>query len=599
MRAIILAAGYGNRMRPITNSIHKTMLSINGHTIIERIVSGLIENEILDIIVVTGYRAKEVESYLSTRFPEVNFEFIENRRFKETNNIFSLALALDSVNIDDDIVFIESDLIYEPKVIERVVKTKYDNVALVCKYRSGMDGTVVSISGDVVTEVIPPHLQGDRFDFTDKYKTLNIYKFSKSFCRNEFKRLLTYYAKVIDDNCYYELILGILIYLGRDTLHCEIIEDEKWAEIDDPNDLRVAEYIFDGKKRRELLENGFGGYWTYDVLDFCFIRNMYFPGPSVLSEMRNNLNELVYNYGSSQYLLNQKLSYVVECAENRLITLHGASQIYPILREYFKGRKVLLPEPTFGEYPRIFPNNTVYSDKVGIMLKKMEDNVKDVEVVVIVNPNNPTGTVLPQEFIYYLLNKYPQKYFIVDESFIEFSDVPSVINSLEEKQLDNVIVIKSMSKTYGCPGLRLGYIYTCDNKLYNYIYENIPIWNLNSMAEYMLEVILKKKIEIHQSFIQTKKDREAFYRALSGIDYIKEAYRSHGNFILLRINGKEFNGSDIVELMLERYSTYIKDVSHKFNDGDLYFRFAVRLPYENELLIARFTECLNSLSNKR
>ena len=92
-------------------------------------------------------------------------------------------MAFDCIDIDDDIILIESDLIYEPTVIERVITSKNDNVALVSKYKSGMDGTVVKLSGDVVTDVIPSHLQDERFDFTDKYKTLNIYKFSRDFCR--------------------------------------------------------------------------------------------------------------------------------------------------------------------------------------------------------------------------------------------------------------------------------------------------------------------------------------------------------------------------------------------------------------------------------
>jgi histidinol-phosphate/aromatic aminotransferase/cobyric acid decarboxylase-like protein len=100
---------------------------------------------------------------------------------------------------------------------------------------------------------------------------------------------------------------------------------------------------------------------------------------------------------------------------------------------------------------------------------------------------------------------------------------------------------------------------------------------------------------IDQSFLQTKKDREEFYDSLNSMDCIEKVYRSQGNFILVRMKNGNFSRSDIVEFMLENYAMYIKDVSDKFYDGNIYFRFAVRLPVENELLIVRFEECLRCL----
>jgi choline kinase len=274
MKAIILAAGYGNRMRPLTDNLHKTLLRVSGKTIIGGIVDGLVDNGIRDIVVVTGYRDKELSGWLSLTYPHLSIQYVHNERYRETNNIYSMALAFEQTIIDDDIVLIESDLIYEPSVIRRLLASPRKNVALVDRYGRGMDGTVVTVENGVITNVIPPHLQDEHFDFSDKYKTLNIYKFSREFCNSTFKKLLTYYAKVINDNCYYELILGILIYMQQETVHAEILSGEKWAEVDDPNDLHVAEFMFNEEKRMSILEEGFGGYWNYDVLDFAFIRNI-------------------------------------------------------------------------------------------------------------------------------------------------------------------------------------------------------------------------------------------------------------------------------------------------------------------------------------
>lgn len=597
MKAIILAAGYGNRMRPLTDSMHKTMLKVGGKSIIERIIEGLHENGIYDIMIVTGYREEELRLHLLSKFSNISFNFVHNSRYQETNNIYSMALAFDAMTIDSDILLIESDLLYEPSIIKRLLNSKYQNVALLDKYRSGMDGTVVTVSDYVITQVIPVHLQGANFDFSDKYKTLNIYKFSKDFCNKLFKKLLTYYAKVIDDNCYYELILGILIYMQQDKIYAEILNGERWAEVDDPNDLRVAEYIFSDDKRLNILEDTFGGYWSHDLIDFCFIRNMYFPTNSMLSEMKNNLSNLLQNYGSRQDILNQKLAYFLLYKKEFLNVLNGVSQIYPLLRKYFKGQNILLPEPTFGEYPRIFQSHETYNDKVGINLEELFEKTKSADLIVIVNPNNPTGTTLNSDWIFNLIKSNQQKYFLIDESFIEFSETQSIIKLLEQQPTDNAIVIKSLSKSLGVPGIRLGYVYSNNEKFNQFVKNELPIWNLNSLSEFMLEIILKHRKSLNKSYIDTIRDRESLTLLLSESPYVENVYPSGGNFILVSLKGKRICWKNVVNDMLKKYSIYIKDVSSKFIDDKCYLRFAVRLPHENEILLKYLNNILKNLAN--
>ncbi len=583
MKAIILAAGYGNRMRPLTDQRHKTLLSVGNKTILSRIIDGLLENNINEIIIVTGFRAEEIEEYLKKKYPDNTFGYVHNKRYRETNNIFSLALAFDFIEIKSDVIVIESDLIYNPSVISQLIKSQYNNVALVDRFRSGMDGTVVTVENSVVTSVIPPHLQDENFDFSDKYKTLNIYKFSEEFCKTSFKKLLTYYANVIDDNCYYELILGILIYMQKEVIHAEIIKNNAWAEVDDPNDLAVAEFIFN-TDRKKILEEGFGGYWNYDVLDFCFIRNMYFPDSSIISEMKNNLVNLIHNYGSKQTVLNRKMSWFLLCDQERVIALNGASQIFPIIKNRYSALKILIPNPTFGEYPRIFKNVDYYYDEVGINRDEIVEKLPECDGVVIVNPNNPTGSIIQTEWIYDLASRNKKKIFIIDESFIEFSDIQSIIYTLEKRPLDNIIVIKSLSKTLGIPGLRLGYTYSCSTDYNKYVLERIPIWNMNSLAEFTLEIILKHKDAIKQSFKDTILDRKKFISDLSKLEIIEKVYQSGGNFILASLK-PNYNCENIVKKLLKENSIYLKNVSDKFTHTHRFLRLAVRLPEENKRLI--------------
>jgi len=265
MKAIILTAGFGNRMRPLTNDNHKTLLKIGEETILERIINGLVDNNIKDVVIVTGYLRDRIRTFVENKYPALNLTFVDNPVYDKTNNIYSMALAFENIEIDDDIMLIESDLIYHSKIIKQLIEDPRDNVALVDKYGSGMDGTVVKIDNGTITQVIPPHLQEENFDFSDKYKTLNIYKFKKEFAASEFKKLLTYYARVIDDNCYYELILGILIYMQREKIHALVISGDDWAEVDDPNDLNTALFVFEKDKQLDLLNDAFGGYWQYGV----------------------------------------------------------------------------------------------------------------------------------------------------------------------------------------------------------------------------------------------------------------------------------------------------------------------------------------------
>jgi histidinol-phosphate/aromatic aminotransferase/cobyric acid decarboxylase-like protein/choline kinase len=585
MKALILAAGYGNRMRPLTDATHKTLLRVGGRTLIGRIVDGLRAHDVTDIVVVTGHLAEDLESALTEAYPDLRFTFVRNLRYRETNNIYSLALAFEQIELDDDVLLIESDLVYEPAVIRRAVESRYPNVALVDRFRSGMDGTVVTVDDHLIRSIIPPHLQGPNFDFSDKFKTLNIYKFSRQFCASVFKQLLGYYTKAIDDNCYYELILGILIYVGQAQIHAEILDGEAWAELDDPNDLRVAEFVFDREARAAIIEESFGGLWAHNVLDFGFIRNMHFPPGGMLAEMRGNLANLLHNYGSRQSVLNQKLAYALLCDPAHVLALNGASQAYPLLRRCFQGQRLLIPEPTFGEYPRLGEDRVTYPDAVGLNPAVIEARARDCDVVVVVNPNNPTGSTVPTAWLADLAARHPEQRLVVDESFIDFSDQPSMLERLQERPLPNVVVLKSLSKCFGVPGLRLGFMYTTDRDLLARCAAEVPIWNMNSMAEFFLEVLLKHRRALAQSFRQTVADRQEFASALASVPAIEHVYASGANFLLTRIAGGRQGAAALADALLAEHSIYVKDVSSRFPDGHGYWRVAVRLPEENRRLV--------------
>jgi len=428
---------------------------------------------------------------------------------------------------------------------------------------------------------------------------LNIYRLSKELCSGQLRRLLTFYARFIDDNCYYELILGMLIYMRQAQIHAEILEDELWAEVDDPNDLHAAEFVFDRARRGSILQRTMGGYWAHRLLDFCFLRNMYFPTSAMLAEIRNSGAALIQNYGSKQAVLNEKLSYLLLCDAAHLQVLNGASQIYPFLKRRFGDAPALIPQPTFGEYEAAFPRHSAYSDDGSLAIEKLAAQAGDAAVVVFVTPNNPTGTMCDAAEILTFARQNPGKTIMVDESFLAFytgvlCGPGSMIRLLEQEPLDNVHVICSLSKTLGIPGLRLGYVYSRNAEFLRELGADLPIWNLNSLAEYVMEVSLKHRADIEESLRTTAQDREAFRKRLLELDSVESVWESGGNFLLVRLRWGARRGEDEAETLLSQHSIYIKDVSTRFRDGRAWWRLAVRLPEEN----ARLCEAIGGVGSR-
>ena len=571
--ALILAAGFGNRMKPLTENNHKTLLKVAGETILGRILKNLEEELITDIFIVTGYRDKQLKEYIKQNFSHLNITFIHNPRYRETNNIYSLALALENIKVDRNLILIESDLIFKKDVLKKLLKSKFSNAALVSKYSTGMDGTVVGVSNTHIKAVFPPHLHTEDFNFSDKYKTLNIYKFSSDFCNGDFRKFLTFYSSMIDESCYYELILGIVIYMNRISIAAVDVDVSDWAEVDDPNDLSSAEFLFNLNDRKNILEQSHGGFWNYPVDDYSYIRNFYYPTSSMFSHLRNSIRELIWNYGSSQEIINKKIAYLVGVPNQHIIALSGAAQIYPIIRNIFYGKKVCYPDITFGEYSRIFPNAINYADMFNEG-KTLEQSIIESDLVIIINPNNPSGKIYSTESIDSFAKRFPAKYFLIDESFIEYSDEESIINYLEKEPKKNVIVLKSLSKSHGIPGIRLGFVYTQNSEVFKKIYSNLPIWNLNSFAENYMEIALKFRGELKDSFEKAKKDRDYLISLLKEINYISKVYNSSGSFVSFKIDDKDL-AKDLTKYLLSHHNIYIKQLSNSGLDESNYFRVAL------------------------
>jgi histidinol-phosphate/aromatic aminotransferase/cobyric acid decarboxylase-like protein/choline kinase len=585
LQAVILAAGYGRRMSPLSDECHKALLSVGGTTILGRIMDSLDAVGIDRVTVVTGYRADEVEGFVRQRYPSFDLRFVNNDRYRDTNNIVSLFLALDGLELDADVVLIECDLLFEPSLLRQLIESPWPNVALLDHYRTGMDGTVVSVRDGYVSSVYTTDVQGADFSYEGKFKTLNIYRFDKEFCRTTLRPLLGTYSQHVDPSVYYEVVLAMLSNVPAHRIRAEVVAGERWTEVDDPNDLTVASFHFEPERRAEILDGAFGGHWNFDVLDFSFMRNAYFPTGAMLAAMRHALPELVSNYGSAQQVLNTKLSYVLHCDPSHVQVLHGATQAFPILGRMLSTTRAAVPNPTFGEYGRVFPEAEHYEDRPGVDWSVVEDLAKRNSVCVIVNPNTPTGTLLPSRAIWSLAEQFSETVFWVDESFLAFSGEPSLLTLLEREPLDNIIVLTSLSKCLGTPGLRLGHLYSTNHELIESVGAELPVWNLSAPAEFLLELLVKFGSAYAEAIERTRRDTELLASQLADVAIVEQVHPSGGDFVLMRLRGETWTAAATRRWLLEHHRIEVKDVTGRFSDRAPRLRIATRIPEENALLI--------------
>lgn len=583
---IILAAGFGRRMRPLSDALHKTMITLHhDRTILGGILHALRKEGFESATIVTGYRAQDVMDYARTHAGGLRLDFVHNPRYEATNNIHSLALAFEHVDVGAGILLIESDLVFDHEVLAQLVRSPHADVALVDRYRPGMDGTVVQRTADgYVERVVPSAQQGPDFEFDKFFKTLNMYKFSGPFCEGAFGRLLKFYSHQVNDNCFYELVIGMIVATGQSRIFAEVLDGPDWAEVDDPIDLQQARFLMDPDSRYALLTQAWGGYWGYDITDFAFIRNMYFPTPAVVAEMRMQLPELMVNYGSAQTVIDQKVAWLLGCDAGEVVALNGASQAFPLLSGMLSGRPALIPGPTFGEWARCFPAAQVYDDDAS---GSLPEQLPPGAVLVVVNPNNPTGTSYSTAAILRIARANPEATVLVDESFIDFSEQPSVLGA---DPGPNIAVLKSLSKSLGVPGLRLGYLASRDTDLVAAVRAALPVWNLNSVAEKFLELLFKNRDVVAASYAATVTDRQDLRALLLQSEIVRHVWPSSAQFLLTELRLNRVQGLRLLETLMADHKILVKDVSARWPDDVTRLRVAVRTPTENRRLVAALNQ---------
>jgi len=502
MQAIILAAGMGKRLGALTKNNTKCMIEVNGVRLIDRLITQLSKLKINRLVIVVGYEGQNLIDYIGHRYENIlKIEYINNPIYDKTNNIYSLALAKEEL-CKDDTILLESDLIFEDRMLEILVNNPDPNLALIAKYESWMDGTMVRIDGDRNIVNFVPKAAFRYEDVDVYYKTVNIYKFSKNFSSNEYVPFLDAYSKVMGNNEYYEQVLRVLTMLHNTSLKALPITNEKWYEIDDIQDLDIASAIFSsGDVKYKEYHKRYGGYWRFpQLLDYCYLVNPFFPTKRMKDEMRSNFDALLENYPSGMQVNSLLAGKYFGIKQDYIVVGNGAAELIKIVMEQHSGDKVGVLYPTFDEYPnrlkkdQIVPfisQNADFGYTADELMAFYED--KSISLLLLINPDNPSGHFMQKEDVLRLASWCEERQIrlIVDESFVDFTYGFRENSLLHDCILENhptMMVMKSISKSYGVPGLRLGVFATADVDLIARMKKEVSIWNINSFAEFYLQI---------------------------------------------------------------------------------------------------------------
>ena len=598
MQAIILAAGMGKRSKQLTRNNTKCMVKVGGVPLINRTLRQLDSLDLSRIIIVTGYEGQKLRDHIATLDVKTPVCFIDNPIYDKTNNIYSLALASEYL-VAEDTLLLESDIIFEDSVLRCLVEDERESLALVAKYESWMDGTCVKLSEhDDIEAMIP----GSKFSFrdtSDYYKTVNLYKFSRSFSATHYVPFLEAYTKALGNNEYYEQVLKVIVMLDNPGIKAKRLDDsQKWYEIDDIQDLDIAESLFaEDKDRLPLIQRRYGGYWRYPkMLDFCYLVNCYYPPKKMLEEMKANFDSLVCQYPSGMYVNSLLAGRNFGVCQDQIVPGNGAAELIKLLVEKMDGKMGVI-RPTFEEYAkRRGKEDVAVMNPADSDFRYGADDImnffgnKELKNLVIINPDNPSGNYIPKKDILRLTawTKERKIRLIVDESSIDFASEETETDGgkisspagagtiLDEGILDenpHMTVVKSISKSYGVPGLRLGIAASGNRDLIASLKKEVAIWNINSLAEFYLQIEEKYRKDYAASLKLLQAERSRFAAELETIPGIR-VLPSQANYLMAELTG--CSSKWLTEQLLNRFNILIKDLSSKIPGDRQFIRIAVR-----------------------
>lgn len=588
--AIILAAGKGDRLYPLTNTQPKPMTRVGGRSIIARLVAQLVEVGVSKVVVVTGHLGDQLRSSLTVAFPDLDLHFIHNDEYWRTNNIYSLWLARE--HFEDDFLLLESDVVCGIDALRVLVDRRAGSSAcLVSPKAFFMDGACVKITG------YPPHVTApeqilDSQVGPEHYKTVNFYRIASDFASGWLVDYLKERVERGELSGYYETAFAEAINAEIVAFEAVLIPQGGWFEVDNLNDLDIAEFaVMAPSGRNEHLRSRHGGYWRYPITDHCLLYNLYYPPKKLLSHLGARLEHLLREYPSSQKPIARHLSQYYGLGEETVAVANGVSEFIPIVLDQVTA-PVLIPTPSFNEYETVVPDGLLVrvplheADGFRVDPDHMLAEAKRTSAghIILISPNNPTGAAVPARDIERIVEGAHELgcRVVLDESFVDFQAEGRQASFLGRLATHpNLTILFSLSKSHGIGGIRIGLMASADASEIKRVRERLPIWNVNAFAEEYLRMFSAYRREYSASCAAVREETDRLRSALSEVDGIT-AYPSDSNFVFCKLQDGAGTAAELTSQLLSEFGIFIKDCSGKsMPQAERFFRVASRGARDN------------------
>jgi histidinol-phosphate/aromatic aminotransferase/cobyric acid decarboxylase-like protein len=328
-----------------------------------------------------------------------------------------------------------------------------------------------------------------------------------------------------------------------------------------------------------------------ELLDFCIPVNLHFPPGELMEMVRANLNEILRYYPDYTEVHQRHIAELTGLAPETIVPCNGSTEVITMLCQQAQG-PIVTSLPTFSRW-------TDLPEELGIplygILRRRENDfrlevgeiVKRVREVgartlIISNPNNPTGAWLTLDEVKALATSLEDlDAIIVDESFIDFSGLESAATFAA--CTPNLVVVKSMGKSLGWHGVRLGYAATAVKRA-QAMQARLPFWNINGLAAYVLKTVRRFKEEYQKSFARVAADRVYMTERLDTLRGLK-VYPSRANFLFVELS-EGVSGRMLRDRLLKNYGLLVRECSNKIGSSEQYLRLAVQSGTAVDVLVS-------------
>lgn len=547
----------------------KFLVKIGGKTILERLLEQLSFKQIDNIVVAcnksNGDLVEALKSY------DVSILDVEN----DSTSIAQLLKQNDSI-------ILKGNVLCNNSILKSIVESNEHNIVVADNTKHWMTGL---------------SLQGK------KLKTVGIYRLDRKALSNihNLDVLIRKYKERFAD--------FVLCEINIDSVSIIQPEKDSWHEINDIQDIDLATAMFeaDEYKKADLMLGRWGGYWRYpDYLDYFYLVTPYYPTHQLIQEIKDNFNPLLEQYPSGMRINALLAAKEFNVEPENIIVGNGAAELIKSMMSTLKGKTGFI-RPTFDEYPnRLCPTDTINlqvdnenftydaNDIIGFF------DEKEISNLVIVNPDNPSGNYIDKKDMRKILEwtKEQNIKLIIDESFVDFVDEedPTLVKQLILNTYPNLYVIKSISKSYGVPGLRLGILASGDKEQIAWMKKDVSIWNINSFAEFYMQIASKYKKDYIEALAKFREERNHFVSDLSLIQEIR-VIPTQANYVMVELD-ESIDANHLKTEMLLKEKVFIKTLDKKINGGRHYLRLAIRNREDNNHFIEAFSRILKNIHKK-